>query len=391
MGKLRYLVLAPDGERKEMEVEARDDASARRQLRRQQLRVIRSLETKANRRSERSFDVYIFTNRLAPLLQANIPLEQALSVIEAGGSADRRVVRELRKGLHEGKRFSQLIQEMPQHFPALYASLIETGEEAGCLPEVTIELRRFLKENREFRSFILTSSIYPLTVIAVTLTVVILLFTVFIPRFARIFEELGRSMPWLTRTMLEIGNFMQAIWWFWPLLVFSGWIVFRRSRQEGRLRRWKDRWLLKIPLLGRIIAELQVERFIRTMSTMVRNHVHLLPAVRIARRVITNEVIRESFAGVERELRGGQRLSEILDRSPYMLVGGGAMLKIAEESGELGRMLDQIALEAEENTRTRIKQLLALLEPIIILLLALLVLLVVLSVFLAIMEMNVIK
>ena len=117
----------------------------------------------------------------------------------------------------------------------------------------------------------------------------------------------------------------------------------------------------------------------------------LLPAVRISRKVIENDLIRDSFAAVEDRLRGGSRLSAILGASPYMPQGSIAMLKIAEESGEIGEMLERIAEESEEDIRVRVKRLLAFLEPGIILVLAGVVLLVVLSIFLAIMDMNVIK
>ncbi len=396
MPKLRYMVLAPDGRRREVELEAAGDAAARQQLRRQGSMVIRSLgESGARRfrlRPAKSFDVYVFTCRLAPLLAAGIPLEHGLAILEEGcGKEEAEVVRKLRRGLHEGKKFSQLTREMPECFPPLFSGLIETGEESGCLPEVAAELRRFLKESKEFREFVITSSIYPAIVVSVTLLVIVLLFTVFIPRFAKIFEELGREMPFLTRAMLGIGNFMEAVWWFWPLLIVAAILFHRRSAASGKLKRWKDRMVLKLPLLGGIVTAIQAGRFLRTLSIMVKNHVQLLPAVRISRRVIGNDEVRESFAGVEEHLRGGSRLSAILGNSPYMPPGSVAMLKIAEESGDLGEMLERIAEESEEETRVRVKRLLAFLEPGIILVLAGVVLLVVLSIFLAIMEMNVIK
>lgn len=168
-------------------------------------------------------------------------------------------------------------------------------------------------------------------------------------------------------------------------------LLYRKSWRPGRLKTAKDRLLLRLPLLGGIVTAIQTGRFLRTLSIMVKNHVQLLPAVRISRKVIENDLIRDSFAAVEDRLRGGSRLSAILGASPYMPPGSIAMLKIAEESGEIGEMLERIAEESEEDIRVRVKRLLAFLEPGIILVLAGVVLLVVLSIFLAIMDMNVIK
>lgn len=395
MARLRYAVMTVSGATREIVVEAPDDATARRQLRRQGMLVIRELGESASRlklfprRRFSGFDLYAFTCRLAPLLAAGIPLEHGLAVLEQESHGENlEIVQHLRRGLHEGKKFSQLTREMSNHFPPLFSGLIESGEESGCLPEVAGELRRFLKEEKEFREFVLTSSIYPAIVIAVTLVVVVLLFTVFIPRFAKIFEEMGREMPLLTRVMLFIGNFMQSIWWIWPFVIAGLVWLYRQSRRTGQLKTIKDRLLLKIPLLGNIVAAVQTGRFLRTLSIMVKNHVPLLVAVRISRKVITNELVWAGFSSVEDHLRGGSRLSAVLGASPYMPQGSIAMLKIAEESGEIGEMLERIAEESEEDIRVKVKRLLAFLEPGIILVLAVIVLLVVLAIFLAIMDMN---
>ena len=257
MPKLRYTILTATGVTKEVSIDAIDDATARRQLRRQGSIVVHALgEAGANGKRHfglshsQRFDVYTFANRLSPLLSAGIPLEHGLAVLEEGcKDEERNIVLKLRRGLHEGKKFSQLTREMPEYFSPLFSGLIETGEESGCLPEVTRELRRFLKESKEFREFVLTSSIYPAIVISVTFLVVVLLFTVFIPRFAKIFEELGREMPFLTRSMLGVGNLMQSVWWLWPLLIAGGIILYRRSQRAGRLKAAKDRFLLRLPLL----------------------------------------------------------------------------------------------------------------------------------------------
>ena len=255
---------------------------------------------------------------------------------------------------------------------------------------MTSELRRFLKESKEFKEFVVTSSIYPIIVISVTMLVVILLFTVFIPRFAKIFEDLGREMPLLTKIMLNIGIFMQSCWFIWPVLIVLIVYLYKASAR-GKLKSLKDRMMLYIPVLKSVIISVQVGRFIRTMSIMVKNNVHLLPTVKIARQVIENDTIRNSFFALENDLRGGTRLSASLAESPFMPRGSIAMLKIAEESGDLGDMLERIADETEEETRIKVKRLLALLEPVVIIFLAVIVLAVVLSIFLAIMEMNVIK
>lgn len=399
MAKFRYLAADRTGKQKEVEIEAQDAASSLRMLRKMGCVLIKEVERKektslfARFSPKHKFDVKNFADRLNPLLEANIPLEQSLGIIEDGykNPDDIEVVRHLRKGLHEGKRFSTLLREMDDVFPPLFSSLIEVGEESGCLPEVTKELRRFLKESKDFRNFVLTSSIYPAIVISVTLGVLVLLFTVFVPRFAKIFDELGRQMPLLTRTMLNIGNVFQAVWWLWPILIIGVIWGVKKYRNHHWFRMWKSKTALKLPIINGIVISIEVSRFIRTLSIMLKNHVKLLTAVTVSKKIFNNLIIAKDFDSIESELYKGDKLSHILKDSLYMPQGSVAMLRIAEESGDLGEMLERIAQESEEETRVKVKRLLAFLEPVIIMVLALIVLLVVLSIFMAIMEMNVMK
>ena len=250
---------------------------------------------------------------------------------------------------------------------------------------------KILKESKDFRNFVLTSSIYPAIVISVTLGVLVLLFTVFVPRFAKIFDELGRQMPLLTRTMLNIGNVFQAVWWLWPIVIIGIiWGVKKYSNHHW-FRMWKSKTTLKLPIINGIVISIEVSRFIRTLSIMLKNHVKLLTAVTVSKKIFNNLIIAKDFNSIESELYKGDKLSHILKDSLYMPQGSVDMLRIAEESGDLGEMLERIAQESEEETRVKVKRLLAFLEPVIIMVLALIVLLVVLSIFMAIMEMNVMK
>ena len=184
---------------------------------------------------------------------------------------------------------------------------------------------------------------------------------------------------------------MRSTWFLWILLI-AGMILFvKYGKRVPVIRSFFDRVKLKVPLAGGIIQSIQVSRFVRTLSIMVSSNVPILDAVRISSKVIENSVIFNSLNDIGKRLRSGAALSEILGNNIYMPEGSAAMLRIAEESGEIGEMLRRIADESEETTRLRVKHLLALLEPAVILILAAVVLLVVLAIFLAIMEMNAIQ
>lgn len=222
----------------------------------------------------------------------------------------------------------------------------------------------------------------------VTLTMIVLLFTFFIPRFAKLFNDAGKELPILTKIMLETGNLMQAIWWVWPLLVIALILLWKKSKNSGALKIWKDKTVLRLPLIGHIVEGVQVSRFIRTLSIMVRNDVGIIKAVNISSRILQNSFIADSFSAVTAKLRSGHKLSAALGESPYMPDGASSMLRISEESGDVAQMLTRIAESSEAKVKTQLKRLLTALEPAIILVLAGFIALVVVAVFQAIMKMN---
>ncbi len=338
----------------------------------------------------RGFDACDFTNRLAPLLKAHIPLERALGIIVQG--ADNKnfasVVGDIRKGLHEGKKFSALIRDHGNRFPRIYANLVEAGEETGSLNEIITELQRFLNERKEMRNFLLTSSIYPAFVVTVTGVVVILLFTVFIPRFSKIFIDMGKPLPLITQIMVSISGIMTGLWWLWLILIAAVAYLASRIRKGGKIADWWNENILRIPVLGELIVLSEISRFLRTLAVLIQNHVHLLSTVQIAVNVLMNPKIAGTFSAVPPELKGGAKLSTALGKSGYVPKHAIQMLSIGEESGNMGGMLNQVAEHYEEMLRTKIKRLLALFEPVVILFLAVVIMAVVLSIFLAILEMQ---
>ena len=398
MAHYKYKAVEPGKAPVEIIIEADSEAKAVAALQRRGMMPIKSFGIVSGIGGEKSlfalkrdkFDVYQFTDRLVPLLSAGIQLEKTLAIMEEGAEEgiNREVIRSLRRGLHEGKTFSSLIRAQEQYFPPIYANLIETGETTGCLPEVAEELRRFVNESRDLKEFIITSSIYPAIVLGVTLVVVIFLFTLVIPRFATIFEDMGRDLPLVTEIMLKTGQVFLALWWIWPLAIIGLLVFSRNVRKGGAAKEWWDKFIIKAPLFGELVQRIQIGQFVRTLAIMMNNHVPILPAIKISIKVIGNNEIAASFASVGDELRGGMKLSETLSQSSFMPQGSIPMLRIAEESGDTGEMLTRIAEECESKIKIRIKRLLAAMEPIIILVLGVIVLVVVFSIFLPILEMS---
>lgn len=395
MALYKYLAAAKGEQPHDMLIEADNEKEALSKLRSRHVMPVRFYgEVSVGggrlmfRRSR--IDTYDFTRQLAPLLDSFIPLEKALGIIaeSAVEPEQRDFVNSLRQGLHEGKKFSELVRSHGSLFPGYYANLIESGEETGCLPEVVGQLYKFMGESKELRDFIISSSIYPLAILSITLIVTVLLFTVFVPRFAKIFQDMGREMPPSMNFLLGVSAFASWAWWAIPLAAVGTWAGLKRFFGAEVFHYNYSRFLLSLPLFGRIIVDLEMCKYIRTLSILIANHVEIIRTVKISGRIIHNPVIAKAFADIARKLKGGARLSAALAGNRFVPSGMVPMLRVGEESGTVGEMLSRIATHLESDTRLKIKRLLSLFEPAVIVFLALVVLVVVVSIFVAMMEIN---
>lgn len=394
MGLYKYIAAFPNEGTREILIEADTPRDAADKLRSRGAVPVRFCgEDSAEGggfRSSRHVDTFEFTRQLAPLLDSSIPLERALAIIAEGAvnPEQKSFVNSMRQGLHEGKKFSELVRSHGRAFPPYYANLIESGEETGCLPIVVNELQKFMAESKELKDFIVSSSIYPVVILSVTLIVTVLLFTVFVPRFTKIFLDMGRELTGAMSFLVTASNFLAWAWWLVPLICIAGYFGIRELIGKEQMKYKLSSLLVALPLAGRIAVDLEMCKYIRTMAILISNHVEIIKTVRICNKIIVNPVISEKFTDIDRKLKGGDKLSAALRENPYLPASLVPMLRVGEESGTVGEMLEKISGNLENDTRTKIKRLLNLFEPAVIIFLAVIVLIVVVSIFTAMMEIN---
>ena len=396
MALYKYLASSPGEPPREVLIEADTEKESLDKLRRRGMVPVRSFGEAREKHgggfslSRKKIDVFDFTRQLSPLLNAYIPLERALSIIAEGAVEpdQKEFVNSMRQGLHEGKKFSELVRSHGSLFPTYYANLIESGEETGCLPEVVNELHKFMGESKELKDFIISSSVYPLSILVIVLGVTVLLFTVFVPKFAKIFYDMGRELPGAMNALVAFGDFAKWAWWMIPLGLYLAYTVCKQIYGEAEMKRKISGFIIKLPLLGGILVDLEMCKYLRTLAILIANHVEIIRTVKIAGRIISNPVVSAEFDGIDRKLKGGEKLSAALSNNQYIPAGTVPMLRVGEESGTVGEMLGNISGNLEADTRLRIKRLLSLFEPAVIVFLAVIVLVVVVAIFVAMMEIN---
>ncbi|MBQ6472644.1 MAG: type II secretion system F family protein [Victivallales bacterium] len=392
MPLFKFKVSDAEGKISELLIEGDNQTDASRRIQRRGLMPLDFLGQGATASGGKTakFSVVEFTDRLVPLLEANISLDRALGIMgdDRENASIGELSTELRRGLHEGRKLSDLIKERGRMFPPLYSGIVEAGEEAGALAQVMAQLRNFLMEADELRSFLISASIYPAFIATAGVLMLAFILGVIIPKFARSMAGAGIQST-ATTILLGLSGALQSYWWI--ILVFIALLLFlglRLRNPASPVRRIYDEWILKTPLAGRLVMYSNISRLARTMAILMRSGVHLLDTVSIASRVVQNNTIRESIAGLSGDLRQGQKLSAALSQSKYI---PGLMLKmiaVGEETGSVDTMLDRVADRYESDMRKLVKRLLSFFEPAVIVVLGLCVGFIVVLMFLAIMDMQ---
>jgi len=334
-------------------------------------------------------EITAFTREMSALLGAAIPIPQALDgLAEEENPALREVIAKVAESVRKGASFSAALQEHPSLFPNLYVSMVRVGEEAGVLPKVMSDLADLLEHEDEVRSEVMSAVAYPLFVLGFGVITVTVLLTWVMPRLFGMLQEMLHVLPWPTLLLLKVSGFMHRYWLAVvlgvPGVIAGAW-YYRRTPEGGEL--W-DRLKLRLPVMGSVFRAAALSRFARTLGTLAKSGVSLLPALKIVENTIGNRVLARQVARVAEETRGGDSLAgplRKLNLFPRTVV---QMIDVGEESGKLDDMLLKVAEIEERHMRARTKTLVSLLAPALILVVGALVGFIVIALLLPIFKMS---
>ena len=314
-------------------------------------------------------DVTAFSRELSALLEAGIPIPQALEGIAAEESnpAFREVIDSISHEVKTGVSLSVAMGKFPKLFSSLYVSMVQVGEEAGALPKVVNDLADLLEHDDEVRSEVTSAIAYPLFVLGFGIVTVIILLTVVLPKLFAMLEEMLETLPLPTLILLRVSGFFSHYWWLIGLGVAAAVAGLRAYRKTPNGALAWDQFILRIPAIGTMIRSSALSRFARTLGILVKSGVSLLPALKIVETTVGNRVIASQIAQVAEETRGGDSLAGPLRKLGIFPRNAVQMIAAGEESGQLDEMLSKVAQIEERHLRAKTKTVISLLAPILIL------------------------
>jgi general secretion pathway protein F len=330
------------------------------------------------------------TRELATLLRAGLPLDRALEVLIslAPTVPVAQLLQTIRDEVRGGKSLSQALDLHRAIFSRFYINIVRAGEAGGALGTVLTRLADTMERNKDLRESVKSALIYPTILVGVAIASLMVILIFVVPKFQQTFAQMGKALPLPTQIVIVVGTGLRDYWWLLILIVVASvWIVRRQLKVPSVRFRWDGR-LLRAPLLGDMLAKVEVARFARTLSTLLANGVTLLASLAIVKETMSNSVLAQALDGVTTLLREGKGFGRPLaDTGVYPRLAT-QMILVGEESGRLEEMLGRVAEVYDREVQMAIKRFLAVLEPALILGLAVMIGGIVFSILLGVMGMS---
>ncbi|RZU18613.1 type IV pilus assembly protein PilC [Kribbella rubisoli] len=376
MTRYAYVAAKPDGSTKRGTTRAESREEAELALYERELRNIRLsekpglLQLEITARRVKREEVMHLTRQLGAFVGAGLPLTESVHSLgrEAENSSVRRMMLEVEDGLRDGERLSDCFDRHPRIFPEFYRGILRSAELSGRLDTALGQLARYLERDLEARRRIKQATIYPAVVAAMSVVTLVVLAGFVLPRFQAFFDSLGARLPLPTRILLAITNFLTG--WWWALMIGLGvltlLLVYVLSTTPGRYLR--DRLVLAVPVIGPTVQFALVERFCRILSSMVSAGVQLPQALRVATGSLPNRVYRRSLAGVMEAMLQGEGLARPLAATKLFPATAAQMIRVGEDTGTMDAQLEVTAQYYEGELDYKLKKLIGLFEPAVIVL-----------------------
>ncbi|MFQ5669621.1 MAG: type II secretion system F family protein [Acidobacteriota bacterium] len=313
-------------------------------------------------------EIAIFTRQFSVMIDAGLPLVQCLEIL-AGQQVNRvfkKVLVNVRQDVEAGATLADSLRKHPKVFNALYSNMVAAGETGGILDTILQRLSTYIEKIVKLRGAVRSASVYPVAVITIAVGVVTIILWRVIPTFATLFEGLGAQLPLPTRITIAISEFLGR--WMPVLVLMVGLLIFAifRYHKTHSGRRWIDRLVLKIPVLGSLLRKIAVARFCRTLGTLISSGVPILEGLEVTAKTAGNSIVEDAIMATRKSVEEGKNLAVPLGDTkvfPSMVV---QMIAVGEQTGAMDAMLAKIADFYEDEVDEAVANLLALMEPVMI-------------------------
>ncbi len=350
----------------------------------------KSLEKKAKTYKLPLGELAIFTQQLASLLVAGLPLVQCLEALQdqTEDAVFRIVIRDVRTDISSGNSFSSAVKKFPNAFPNLFISMVEAGEASGGLAEILGKVASYFEATVKLTKKVKSAMTYPIAVIGLAVALVNVLLIFVIPVFAAMFADFGATLPAPTQFLIDLSDFMKAYWWALGIGGYALFWVVGKYVRTPKGRRHKDQFLVRAPIFGNLIHKIALSRFCRTYATLIRSGVPILRTLEIVAAASGKVQIEDACLEISRHVSQGGQVSEVLATNVFFPPMMKHMVKAGESTGNVDGMMTKISDFYDVECEATVASLTSLIEPMLIVFLGIVVGGIVMAMFLPIFQLG---
>ena len=401
MAAFEYKAVDARGKNKKGIIEADTAKQVRQQLREKGLVPIEVNQTsQKDKQSQQGFslfrpkisasDLALITRQLSTLVGSALTIEAALlAVAEQCDKAHiKRTIMGIRSKVVEGYSLAEGMKEFPHIFDHLFRSMVAAGEKSGHLDEVLERLADYTEKRQATKSQLRQAMIYPIMLITVGILIVGFLLTTVLPDIVKQIAKSDQALPGSTDFLLSVSAFIKDHGIVTAIILLTSLLIAQRLLKQPLLKLNFDRWLLNLPLIGKVITGVNTARFARTLSILTSSAVPILEGMQISGDVLSNTYIKKGVIDASDNVREGASLKSALDQTkifPPMMIH---MIGSGEKSGELEQMLRRSADNQDNELDALLKIIMSLLSPLIVAIMAGMVVFIVMAILQPIMQMN---
>jgi type IV pilus assembly protein PilC len=313
-------------------------------------------------------DIAIFFRQFSVMIDAGLPLVQCLEILAANqeNQSFQKTLTGVRTTVEGGATLANAMRQYPAVFDDLTTNMIEAGETGGILDIILQRLATYVEKAVRLRAAVKSALIYPVAVVSMAVLIVGALLKWVVPIFANLFAGLGVNLPLPTRIVMGLSAFVQTFWWMFFVGGFGLYFGVKQIRKHPRGKYYFDKGLLYLPVMGSLLRKIAVGRFTRTLGTLITSGVPILEGLTITAKTSGNAVLEEALMKVRKAIEEGRTIVDPLRECgvfPNMVT---QMIGVGEATGAMDSMLQKIADFYEEEVDAATKDMLAMLEPVII-------------------------
>ncbi len=374
MNSYQYLAKDKKGQTISGIIQAASETEAVENLHRRELIIVSveaaksSTEKKTNDKKVKLDDLVIFSRQLATMIDAGIPLVNALNILSEQIENEnlKSIVNVVRQDIEAGMSFCDALAKHPGVFSELFVNMVKAGETSGMLNDILDRLATFMEKQAALNRKIISSLVYPAVVVSMAVIITTILLLKVVPTFKGIFESLGGTLPLPTQVLIFVSDLLRKYFLYTLISLVVGIYLLRKYLKTEKGQYKFDQQVLKLPVFGPLVRKIAVAKFSRTFSTLVKSGVSVLSTLEIVSKTSGNKVVEEAVVNCSKSVRDGELISKPLAKSGVFPPMVTRMINVGEQTGQLEKMLSKIADFYDDQVDAATSALTSMIEPLVI-------------------------